>query len=100
MIKIFIKKENEVIVSIKVNGHACFNEMGKDIVCAGVSTAVITTVNAILEFDKTAIKYEEKPFLIENIKKDDITNKLLENLVNILKNIEVDYSENVCLKEE
>lgn len=47
MIKITINKKDSNIVSFSVKGHAEFAEHGKDIVCAGVSTVVIGTVNAI-----------------------------------------------------
>ena len=101
MIKINIKKEEEIITEIKISGHAKYDEYGKDIVCAGVSSALITTVNACLTFDNNSIYYEEKnQFSLKNIKKDDITNKLLSNLENILKNIESTYNKYVKIKEE
>ena len=43
MIKVNIKN-NEITVS----GHANYDDYGKDIVCASVSSLVISTVNAIL----------------------------------------------------
>ena len=101
MIKVKIKKENNIIKELNINGHAKYDEYGKDIVCAGVSSALITSVNACLLFDKDSIYYEEENnFHLKNIKKDNITNKLLENLVNILKSIESEYSENIKIKEE
>ena len=92
MINIKLKKENNIITELKISGHAKYDEYGKDIVCAGVSSALITSVNACLIFDKESIYYEEKNnFYLKNIKKDEITNKLLENLINMLKSIESDY---------
>lgn len=101
MIKVNVKKENNIVTEIKMNGHAKYDEYGKDIVCAAVSSALITSVNASLTFDKESIYYEENNnFYLKNIKKDEITNKLLENLVNMLKSIESDYKENIKVKEE
>ena len=101
MIKVNIKKENDVISEIKISGHANYEDVGKDIVCAGVSSALTTTVNACLTFDENAIEYENKKlFILKNNKKDKITNKLLENFQNILKSIEEDYKENIKIKEE
>ena len=57
MIKVRITKKNNVIESIHCNGHANYSRDGKDIVCASFSTMIITTINAILEFDKDAISY-------------------------------------------
>ncbi len=101
MIKVNIKKENSVITNITMTGHAKYDEYGKDIVCAGVSSALITTINACLIFDENSIDYKETgTFILKNIKKDEITNKLLENLGNILKDIESDYNKNIKVKEE
>ena len=70
----FIKKDG-IITNIKMSGHAKYDEYGKDIVCAAVSSALTLTVNTILRFDKNAIKYNESNnFHLENIKQDNITN--------------------------
>lgn len=101
MIKVSIKRKNNIIDEIKMNGHAKYDEYGKDIVCAGVSSSLITSVNACLSFDKNSVIYnEDNNFYLKNIKKDDITNTLLENLVNMLKSIEEDYKDNIKIKEE
>jgi len=50
MIKVTILKDDNCVKEIKFDGHALFDEYGKDIVCAGVSSTLITTVNAILSF--------------------------------------------------
>lgn len=101
MIKVLISKKNNVIESIKCNGHANYADYGKDIVCASFSTMVITTVNAILEIDKEAISYTESNDLkIVNLKKDNITNSLLNNLVNMIYELKENYDKNINIKEE
>lgn len=101
MVSVFIKKEEDVIKSIKVNGHAMYDIKGKDIVCASISSMITITVNAILEFDKASISFEQKnEFYLTNLKNDDITNKLLNNLVNHLKELETEYKKNIQIKEE
>ena len=54
MIKCLIKDN-----TIKITGHANFNEYGKDIVCASVSSIISTTVNSIMNIDKFAINYKD-----------------------------------------
>ena len=101
MIKVRIKKNNDVIESIHCNGHAKYAEYGKDIVCASFSTMIITTINAILEIDKDAISYTDSNNLeIVNIKKDNITNSLLNNLVNMIYELKENYNKNINIKEE
>ena len=101
MIKVLISKKNNVIESIKCNGHANYADYGKDIVCASFSTMVITTINAILEIDHDAIRYTDSNNLeIVNVKKDNITNSLLKNLVNMIYELKDNYDKNIDIKEE
>lgn len=101
MIKVYYKKIDGNITEIELNGHACFDDYGKDIVCAGVSSVVITSVNAILSFDEEAITYSgTNPLKVVNIKKDEITNKLLDNLLDMLLEIERKYQKNIIVKEK
>jgi len=101
MIKVRIKKNNDLIESIKCSGHAGYADYGKDIVCASFSTMIITTINAILEIDQDAISYTDNNNLeIINIKKDNITNKLLYNLVNMIYELKENYDKNIDIKEE
>ena len=101
MIKVRISKKDNIIESIHCIGHAGYASYGKDIVCASFSTMVITTINAILEFDKDAISYTDTNDLkIINIKKDNITNSLLNNLVNMIYELKENYDKNINIKEE
>ena len=101
MIKVRISKKNNIIESINCSGHAKYDEYGKDIVCASFSTMIITTINAILEIDSEAISYTDSNNLeIVNIKKDNITNSLLNNLVNMIYELRNNYQKNINIKEE
>ena len=48
MIKVKIEKDKS-IQSVVIKGHAMYDEMGKDNVCAGVSAIKITTINGNLK---------------------------------------------------
>ncbi len=101
MIKVRISKKDNVIQSIHCKGHAMYDDYGKDIVCASFSTMIITTINAILTFDQDAISYTDNNDLkIINIKKDNITNNLLNNLVNMIYELRDNYNKNINIKEE
>lgn len=91
MIKIK-EKDNKIIIS----GHASFDEYGKDIVCASVSSIVITSINAILRYNNKAIKYTNgEELVIEILKKDEIVNLLIINMLELLKELEKQYPENI-----
>ena len=92
MIKVIVDN-NKIVVS----GHANFDEYGKDIVCASVSSIVITTINACMEIDEEAIYYEENDnkILIEIKKDNEVIKKLIDNMVFMLKSLEKDYPKNI-----
>lgn len=92
MIKVNIQKDN-----ITVTGHANYADYGKDIVCSSASSIVISTVNAILKFDNEAISYQEQKdkLVISIIKKDEITMKLIGNMVDMLRELSDQYPQNI-----
>ena len=92
MIKVELKDN---IITIK--DHAGYDDKGKDIVCASVSSIVITTINACIEIDKDSILYEENDnkIKIEIKKEDKITEKLINNMVFMLESLEKDYPKNI-----
>lgn len=95
MIKIKLSKNH-----IEISGHALYDDYGKDIVCASVSSIVITTINGILSIDDRAIKYSQDDNLVIDVLKDnDITNKLILNMINLLKQLEKQYKKNIQIKE-
>ena len=50
MIKIKLEKNNDNIKNIIIKGHALYDDYGKDIVCASVSSTIITSVSPALSF--------------------------------------------------
>ena len=80
---------------ITINGHAGYDDKGKDIVCASVSSIVITTINGIIEIDPDAIEYSDldPELVIKKIKEDETVNKLLNNMILLLENLEKDYKD-------
>ena len=101
MLKVNIIKNNDIIKSMTFIGHAMYDDYGKDIVCAAVSASLLTTVNAIVEFDQDAIEYrEEENVILLNKKQDDITNTLLKNLSLMLSDLERQYPKNIKMNEE
>jgi len=95
MIKVKVEKENEKVKKILIKGHAQYDDYGKDIVCASVSSILTTTVNAILKIDADAISCDEKGFLIEILKENDVVNKLINNMIDLLKELEDEYPKNI-----
>lgn len=102
MIKVQISVKDNNIKKINIKGHADYDDYGKDIVCSSVSSITITTVNAILMFDKNYISYNEKKDNFEIVinENNDITNKLIQNMMNLLTELSQDYPKNIKIEEE
>lgn len=95
MIKIEVTRKNGNIKQVCFKGHALYDEYGKDIVCSAVSSIVITTINAILSINDKAISYSENPLIIDVLNNDEITYKLINNMISLLKELECDYPDNI-----
>ena len=92
MIKVKVEKD-----SISIIGHANYSDFGKDIVCASVSSIVITSIEAIAKFNNKSvdiINSSDKIDIIINTH-DDITDKLIDNMLTCLKEIEKQYPKNI-----
>ncbi|HCX65872.1 MAG TPA: ribosomal-processing cysteine protease Prp [Eubacteriaceae bacterium] len=103
MIKCTFQKEDGMIKSLLVSGHAEYDDIGKDIVCAAVSTLTIAAVNGLLEYVKLDFYYKvnEDGFLefripeIYDDKQFVQTKAILETLYIGLKSIEKEYEQYV-----
>ena len=102
MIRINIIKQNNLIKSITFKGHADYDEYGKDIVCSAVSATYLCTVNAILSLNNDSIKVSNNNDLQEVVTTNDneITQTLLNNMINCLKSLEEQYPKNIKLDKE
>jgi len=99
MIKVEVTKKD-----ISITGHAMYDDYGKDIVCAAVSSIVMTSVESIASIKEDAIDIkEEKDNLTIIINShDEITTKLINTMINLLNELQKKYPQNVKItnKEE
>lgn len=100
MICVSVEKDSAKYKKITIDGHAMYDDYGKDIVCSAVSSIVITTVNGILALNTDSIKHIEVSgkVMIEIINDDHITHTLLQNMLNLLKELEKSYPNNIQVK--
>lgn len=92
MIKVSIK-EDEILIK----GHAMFDDFGKDIVCASVSSIAITTINAIVEFDNTSIDVSQNDgyLKIDILKHNKNVDILISNMIKLFEELEMKYPNNI-----
>ena len=84
---------------ITIKGHANYSD-SNDIVCASVSSIMYTTVNAIMNFNDKAITFEDdgNKVIIKLLSHDDITNKLIDNMMLMFNELKEQYPSNVEIK--
>ena len=97
MIKVKVTKK-----CISVLGHADYDDYGKDIVCASVSSIITTCVNCIMNIDSEAIMYNDDGKII-TITKRNLNNTvdiILNTMVEMLKDLETTYKKNIKIESE
>ena len=106
MIEVKVYSDNKKIKGIEVSGHSGYEDLGKDIVCSSVSTAMILTIN-LLEKLNVNFKYESKeeiPLISLDINSFDDSNEqlvqtILENLVENLNEVSKNYKKYLKIYE-
>ena len=100
MININTYKKSGYVSKITIKGHAGYSEYGTDIVCASVSSIATTTVNAIVRLNNDLIYFDDKDgFLVIEIKGNDrVINILVNNMLDLFRELENDYPKNVKIK--
>ena len=61
MIKAVFAVKGEKFIGFTVKGHSGYAESGNDIICAGVSSALMLTVNTITDFFSVAADMDIRP---------------------------------------
>lgn len=100
MIKVSILLKDSKYHNIEISGHAMYADFGKDIVCSAVSSIVTTSINGILLLGKDSLKYKvsEGSVIISYINNDNVTQILIENMLNMLRELENSYPDNIQVK--
>lgn len=100
MIKVRITKDQDIYKKVVITGHAKYDDYGKDIVCSAASSIATTTINGILSLNKDSLSYEnsEKGLFITINSSDSTTQTLVDNMINLLKELEENYPTNVNVK--
>ena len=100
MIKVYVVKDDLNYKKISFLGHAMYDDYGKDIVCSACSSIVTTSVNGILSLNNESLSYQvgKDGMTIEVKNFDEVTQKLIDNMVSLLKELEENYPENIKVK--
>lgn len=99
----FFNDSSGIIRGFSLIGHAEYAEYGSDIVCAGVSTLAINTINSIKQLTNDSIVYniDEDTGLLTMTFDSDVSDKsklLIDSLILGLQGIVNEYNDNTYLK--
>ena len=102
MIKVRISCTGDDIRSIDVSGHALFDQYGKDVVCAGVSSVVIGALNAldILYPSACDLDISGNQIHIHVLKNSESIQTMLSMMFYQMKTVEESYPENIQIKRK
>lgn len=98
MIKVSVEQKNNYIISLKITGHANSAKYGKDLVCAGVSTAGVGAMNMLVKkgflVNKLGtIEVSEGYIYVVVNHVDDVCQVVLETLLVTLETMVENYSQ-------
>ncbi|MCL8209995.1 ribosomal-processing cysteine protease Prp [Spiroplasma attinicola] len=102
MVKTNFYYQKDQIVKVEVSGHSNFDQVGKDIVCAGISAIVFGTLNALdnlVSQQEVKIVEPETKVIIEVLKPSDNNQMILQTMFWQLKTISNQYRKNIIIKE-
>ena len=102
MIQVKTEKNGPFYKKVKVLGHAMYDDYGKDIVCAGVSAILTTSVNAALKINPNSLTYHQKrdAFQLIILNQEKITQQLMQNMIDLLTELADNYPKNIKMESE
>ncbi|MCF0115931.1 MAG: ribosomal-processing cysteine protease Prp [Erysipelotrichaceae bacterium] len=100
MIKVIVSYRNNKIIEIAATGHAGFADKGEDLVCAGVSSIIIGSANALYEMcaiEDIVISNKQSVLKSDGSEK---ANHILETTYYQLKTMEDQYSKFIHIQTQ
>ena len=94
-------KKNESLYEINIKGHSGYDTIGKDIVCSSVSSSMILTINLLEKLNSKFEFNSDENIPMMNVKIEnynEIDEKILDNLIDCLKDVSNQYSKYLKIK--
>lgn len=98
----FIVNDDNQYVGFHMNGHADFDEHGKDIVCAGASAVAYGIFNSVLSLTKTkpTFQIEDGLMNVTDISDSEDVQLLMRSLEVSLETIEAEYKTYISISKQ
>lgn len=101
MIKVIVTYKKDAIIEMNVSGHAEFSEYGSDIVCAGVSSLVLSNLMYVEKHQIGVIEtlQEDNRVNVKVIESTNVLEHMLSAIVEGLELIQAEYSKYIKIKK-
>ncbi len=101
MIKVNVLLNQDKIQELEVSGHANYAKSGQDLVCAGVSSIMYGTYNALVELCTTGFNYEVANgyFKISILEESDTIQIVIKTALVQLETVETSYANYIKIKK-
>ncbi|GBU11318.1 hypothetical protein AwErysi_09340 [Erysipelotrichaceae bacterium] len=101
MIKVIISYKAKKVVKIEISGHAAYAASGHDIVCAGVSSLVFSTLIYLEKHKLVQMKTLERANHIQAVfdTETEISKHLLQALIEGIQLIQHEYPQRIKIME-
>ena len=102
MVRVCVVSKNKAIKKITVNGHAGSARKGEDLVCAGVSSIVFGTLNALDKLASKSVDLQVSQQIVIEVLNllDEKCQLILQTMLIQLATIEEQYSSYIEIKQE
>ncbi len=101
MIKVSIDYDHQMVSHVKITGHAGFDEKGKDLVCAAVSSISVGTLNALDELANSDCKLTlaDNMIKIEVLQINERSQLIIQTMIIQLKTLYEQYKDFIEIKQ-
>ncbi|WP_071442801.1 ribosomal-processing cysteine protease Prp [Traorella massiliensis] len=102
MVRVCVVSKNEEVKKITVSGHAGSARKGEDLVCAGVSSVVFGTLNALDKLTSESVDLKVGQHIVIEVLNllDEKCQLILQTMLIQLATIEEQYSSYIEIKQE
>ena len=101
MIKVSIEYVHQMVSQVKITGHAGYDDKGKDLVCAAVSSISIGTLNALDELanQDCILKLADNLIKIKVLKNSEKSQLIIDTMIIQLKTLYEQYKDFIEIKQ-
>ncbi|MEG1475995.1 MAG: ribosomal-processing cysteine protease Prp [Longicatena sp.] len=102
MVKVLVLRKQQQIQEIEVSGHSGYDNHGRDLVCAGVSSITVGMMNALSEMteDTCNLVMQDAYVKIHIKQQNEVTQMLVKAMLIQLQTLQESYTSYITIKDQ